>query len=206
MFLSPAYLAGLAAGSGLIVAIGAQNAFVLRQGLQRQYVGAVVLLCVVADSVLILAGVSGMGLAIKQQPALLQWLRYAGAVFLAVYGLMAAYRAWRGESGLRPADTGAASLGRVLLTCLGFTLLNPHVYLDTVVLLGSLSTHYADDGRWSFAGGACTASLLWFSMLGFGARALLPVFRAPAAWRAFDVLVALLMLTLAGLLVSRPLA
>lgn len=199
-----AYFAGLGAGAGLIVAIGAQNAFVLRQGLQRQYVSAVVLICVVADAALILAGVSGMGLVIKQQPALLQWLRYIGAAFLAAYGLMAARRAWRGESGLRPADAGAASLSRVLLTCLAFTLLNPHVYLDTVVLLGSLSTHYADGGNWSFAWGACTASLLWFSGLGFGAQMLLPMFRAPAAWRILDVVIALLMLGLAALLLLQP--
>src|ERR1700761_3040058 len=201
-----AYFAGLGAGAGLIVAIGAQNAFVLRQGLQRQYVGAVVLICVVADAALILAGVSGMGLAIKQQPALLQWLRYVGAAFLVAYGVMAARRAWQGESGLRPAEEGAAGFGGGVTAGLAFPLLNPHVYLDTVVLLGSLSTHYADGGNWSFAWGACTASLLWFSALGFGARMLLPMFRAPHAWRVFDVLVAFLMFGLATLLLARPLA
>lgn len=201
-----AYFAGLGAGAGLIVAIGAQNAFVLKQGLQRQHVAAVVLLCAMADAALILAGVSGMGLAIKQQPALLLWLKYVGAAFLAIYGLMAARRAWRGESGLRPAGQESARLSRVLLACLAFTLLNPHVYLDTVVLLGSLSTHYVDGGNWSFAWGACTASLLWFSALGFGAQLLLPIFRAPAAWRVLDVLVALLMLGLSALLLWQPLA
>lgn len=201
-----AYLAGLGTGAGLIVAIGAQNAFVLRQGLQRRHVGAVVLVCVLADLALIVLGVAGMGLAVQRQPGLLQLLRYVGAAFLAAYGLLAARRAWRGESGLRPADAAADGLGRTVLACLGFTLLNPHVYLDTVVLLGSLSTHYDGAGRWSFAAGASTASVLWFTALGYGARLLLPVFRSPAAWRVFDVLVAVLMWVLAALLLWQPMA
>jgi L-lysine exporter family protein LysE/ArgO len=203
---SSAYLAGLGAGAGLIVAIGAQNAFVLRKGLQRRFVGSVVLVCVLADVALILLGVAGMGLAVQKQPGLLQLLRFAGAAFLAAYGALAARRALRGESGLQPAGDGAAGRGRVVLACLGFTLLNPHVYLDTVVLLGSLSTHYDGPGAWSFAAGACSASLLWFTALGYGARALLPVFRSPVAWRAFDVLVALLMFALAALLLWQPVA
>jgi len=202
----PAYLAGLGTGAGLIVAIGAQNAFVLRQGLQRRHVGAVVLVCVLADLVLIALGVAGMGLAVQRQPGLLQLLRFVGAAFLAAYGLLAVRRAWRGESGLRPADAAADGLGRTVLACLGFTLLNPHVYLDTVVLLGSLSTHYDGAGRWSFAAGAGSASVLWFTALGHGARLLLPVFRSPVAWRLFDVLVAVLMWVLATLLLWQPMA
>ena len=202
----PAYLAGLGTGAGLIVAIGAQNAFVLRQGLQRRHVGAVVLVCVLADLVLIALGVAGMGLAVQRQPGLLQLLRFVGAAFLAAYGLLAVRRAWRGESGLRPADAAADGLGRTVLACLGFTLLNPHVYLDTVVLLGSLSTHYDGAGRWSFAAGAGSASVLWFTALGHGARLLLPVFRSPAAWRLFDMLVAVLMWVLATLLLWQPMA
>src|SRR5215469_290758 len=151
------YLAGLAAGAGLIIAIGAQNAFVLRQGLQRHYIGSVVAVCILADVSLILLGVAGMGLAVQQHPGLLQWLRYAGAAFLASYGAMALRRAWQGESGLQPAGDGALSRGRVVAACLAFTLLNPHVYLDTVVLLGSLSTHYAGEDRWIFAAGAASA-------------------------------------------------
>jgi L-lysine exporter family protein LysE/ArgO len=201
---STAYLAGLGAGAGLIIAIGAQNAFVLRQGLQRNHVGAVVLVCIVADICLILLGVTGMGLAVQQHPGLLQWLRYAGATFLTAYAGLALWRAWRGESGLQPVSDGAGSRRRVVLACLGFTLLNPHVYLDTVVLLGSLSTQYGGqyggDGRWAFAGGASTASVLWFLSLGYGARVLLPVFRSPVAWRVFDVAVAAFMLALASLL------
>ena len=198
------YLAGLAAGAGLIIAIGAQNAFVLRQGLQRHYIGSVVAVCMLADISLILLGVAGMGLAVQQHPGLLQWLRYAGAAFLVSYAAMAARRAWQGESGLQPTGDGTLSRGRVVLACLAFTLLNPHVYLDTVVLLGSLSTHYQGDERWVFAAGACTASVAWFLSLGYGARLLLPVFRSPVAWRVFDVAIALFMLTLAALLVCQP--
>ena len=201
-----AYLAGLAAGAGLIIAIGAQNAFVLRQGLQRRHVGPVVLVCMVADMALILLGVAGMGLLVKEMPGLLQVLRYAGAAFLAAYGAMALRRAWNGESGLQPSEDGSAGRRRALLACLAFTLLNPHVYLDTVVLLGSLSTHYDGAGRWSFAAGAGSASVLWFTALGHGARLLLPVFRSPAAWRLFDVLVAVLMWVLATLLLWQPMA
>jgi L-lysine exporter family protein LysE/ArgO len=201
-----AYLAGLAAGAGLIIAIGAQNAFVLRQGLQRRFIGSVVLVCILADISLILLGVAGMGLAVQQHPGLLQWLRYAGAAFLTAYGLFALRRAWQGESGLQPAGNGVGSRGRVVLACLGFTLLNPHVYLDTVVLLGSLSTHYDGQGRWMFAAGASTASVAWFLSLGYGARVLLPVFRSPFAWRVFDVAVAAFMLTLATVLLFQPMA
>lgn len=199
------YLAGLAAGAGLIIAIGAQNAFVLRQGLQRHYIGSVVAVCILADVGLILLGVAGMGLAVKEQPGLMQWLRYAGAAFLATYGLMALRRAWQGESGLQPAGDGMLSRGRVVVACLAFTLLNPHVYLDTVVLLGSLSTHYEGDARWIFAAGASTASVAWFLSLGYGARLLLPVFRSPLAWRVFDVAIAVFMLTLAVVLLRQPL-
>lgn len=201
---STAYLAGLAAGAGLIIAIGAQNAFVLRQGLQRQYIGSVVAVCILADASLILLGVAGMGLAVQQHPGLLQWLRFAGAAFLAAYGFLALRRAWQGESGLQPQGNGAMSRGRVVLACLAFTLLNPHVYLDTVVLLGSLSTHYPGNARWMFAAGASTASVVWFLSLGYGARLLLPVFRSPLAWRVFDVAVAAFMLTLAAVLLCQP--
>jgi len=199
-----AYLAGLAAGAGLIIATGAQNAFVLRQGLQRQYIGSVVAVCILADASLILLGVAGMGLAVQQHPGLLQWLRFAGAAFLAAYGFLALRRAWQGESGLQPQGNGVMSRGRVVLACLAFTLLNPHVYLDTVVLLGSLSTHYQGNARWMFAAGASTASVVWFLSLGYGARLLLPVFRSPLAWRVFDVAVAAFMLTLAAVLLCQP--
>lgn len=199
------YLAGLGAGGGLIIAIGAQNAFVLRQGLQRRFVGEVVLICMLADACLIVAGVGGIGLAIQGHPWALRCLGYLGAAFLVTYGAMAARRAWHGESGLTPTTGDALGRGRVLLACLGFTFLNPHVYLDTVVLLGSISTHYGEEGRWVFAAGACTASAAWFVLLGYGARMLLPVFRSPLAWRVLDGLIALLMFALALFLLARPL-
>jgi L-lysine exporter family protein LysE/ArgO len=204
---SSAYLAGLGTGASLIIAIGAQNAFVLRQGVQRRHVGTVVAICVMADVALILLGTAGVGLVVQGHPDLLRIILYAGTAFLCAYGLLAARRAWLGESGLQPAGSEAASgRQRAVLTCLGFTLLNPHVYLDTVILLGSLSTHYAGQGHWIFAAGAASASLLWFITLGYGARTLLPFFRSPRAWRVFDVLVALLMFALAVLLLMRPMA
>jgi L-lysine exporter family protein LysE/ArgO len=198
-----AYLAGLGTGASLILAIGAQNAFVLRQGLQRRHVGLVVAICILADVLLIVVGVAGMGLVVQRHRGLLQWLRYVGAAFLLGYGLLAAWRACRGNSGLQP--TGAGDDGgrwRVALACLGFTLLNPHVYLDTVVLLGSVSTHYGSDARWWFAGGAATASVGWFAALGYGARLLLPWFRSALAWRLLDAFVALLMAVLAAVLLG----
>ena len=202
MYLTTA-LAGFVASAGLIVAIGSQNAFVLRQGLLQRNVGMVVLTCALGDIVLILCGVLGVGALVREWPALLQVLRFGGAMFLGVYGLMAARRAWAGSSGLAPAD-GSTSSRRVLLACLAFTFLNPHVYLDTMILLGSLSTRYAGMGRWAFAFGACLASVTWFSTLGFGSRLLQPVFKSPIAWRLLDAFVALFMLTLAVLLVLRP--
>lgn len=198
-----AYLAGLGTGASLIMAIGAQNAFVLRQGLARRHVGLVVAICALADAALILVGVAGMGLVVQRHAGLLQWLRYIGAIFLLGYGALAAWRAWRGSSGLQPngADAGG-SRWRVVLGCLGFTLLNPHVYLDTVVLLGSVSTHYAGSARWCFAAGAASASALWFAALGYGARLLLPWFRSAFAWRLLDAFVALLMGVLAAVLLG----
>ncbi|AWH52775.1 amino acid transporter [Stenotrophomonas sp. ESTM1D_MKCIP4_1] len=201
-----AALSGLFAGAGLIIAIGAQNAFVLRQGLQRRYVGTVVLACMGADITLILAGAGGMGALVLQWPLLLQVLRFGGAAFLACYGLQAGLRAWRGGSALAAAGSEGGNRRQVLLACLAFTLLNPHVYLDTVVLLGSLSTRYPGDLRWVFAAGACVASVAWFCALGYGARALQPLFRNPNAWRVLDAGIALFMASLALLLVLRPLA
>ncbi|MEW5298070.1 MAG: hypothetical protein WDW36_001232 [Sanguina aurantia] len=200
---SAAYLAGLGTGASLIMAIGAQNAFVLRQGLQRRHVGLVVAICVLADVSLILVGVAGMGLVVQRHAGLLQWLRYIGAAFLLGYGMLAAWRAVRGSSGLQPTISELdGSRWRVALACVGFTLLNPHVYLDTVVLLGSVSTRYAGTAHGWFAVGASTASVLWFAALGYGARLLLPWFRSPLAWRLLDAFVALLMLMLAATLLG----
>ena len=204
MFLAAAS-AGFVAGAGLIIAIGAQNAFVLRQGLQRRHVGLVVAVCMLGDILLIVCGVAGVGALVQQWPALLQALRFGGAAFLAAYGLMAARRAWRGSGALAPTAGEERDRRRVLLSCLAFTFLNPHVYLDTMMLLGSLSTRYPETTRWAFALGACCASVLWFSTLGYGARLLLPVFRNPRAWRVLDASMAAFMLALCLLLLLRPL-
>lgn len=195
---------GFATGAGLIIAIGAQNAFVLRQGLLRNHVGLVVAVCAISDIVLIALGVAGIGALVLQWPQLLQALRFGGAAFLAWYGLRAAQRAWRGTDALAPDQSDLKDRRRVLLACLAFTFLNPHVYLDTMVLVGSLSTRHP--GReWVFGLGACAASVVWFSALGFGARLLQPVFRNPRAWRVLDADIALFMLSLSLLLLLRPL-
>jgi L-lysine exporter family protein LysE/ArgO len=203
--LLAAATAGFVAGAGLIVAIGAQNAFVLRQGLQRRHVGPVVAICMLGDILLIVSGVAGIGALVRQWPALLQALRFGGAAFLGAYGIMAARRAWRGTGALAPTAGGEADRRRVLLACLAFTFLNPHVYLDTMVLLGSLSTRYPHPAQWAFALGACCASALWFCTLGYGARLLLPVFRSPCAWRTLDAAMAGFMGVLCLLLLLRPL-
>jgi L-lysine exporter family protein LysE/ArgO len=195
------YLTGLGAGASLIIAIGAQNAYVLRQGLRREHVLPIVLICVASDAVLIAAGVAGIGAIIRSAPVALEIIRWAGFAFLLLYALFAARRALRPER--LDAGTGATatSLLAAVGTCLALTWLNPHVYLDTVLLLGSLSASHGDPGRWVFGAGAVTASILWFGMLGFGARYLAPVFARPVAWRILDGCIAVLMLVLAVLLV-----
>jgi L-lysine exporter family protein LysE/ArgO len=193
---------GLASGLSLIVAIGAQNAFVLRQGLQRSHVALVIAVCAVSDLVLIVLGVAGIGVVIERAPALLDVVRWAGAVFLAAYGAFAAWRAIRGQA-LEQLNTGRpVSWTSVLATGLAFTWLNPHVYLDTVLLLGSLASTHGPDGRWWFAAGAGLASIAWFTALGVGARFLTPVFRRRSAWRILDAAIAGVMVTMAFLLVA----
>jgi len=204
MFLA-ATTAGFVASASLIIAIGAQNAYVLRQGLKQHHVGVVVAICAFGDIALILLGVAGIGMLVQVWPGLLEVMRFGGAAFLAAYGLMAARRAWLGSGGLSVIGTEPDSWKRVMLTCLAFTFLNPHVYLDTMVLLGSISTRYPGTLRWAFAVGACTASVAWFASLGFGARLLQPMFRDARAWRVLDACIAIFMLGLCLLLLLRPL-
>ncbi|WP_120502060.1 LysE/ArgO family amino acid transporter [Roseovarius sp. EL26] len=185
-----AALAGFALGFSLILAIGAQNAFVLRQGLRREHVFAVCLTCAVSDALLIAAGVAGFGALAEAVPWLETVMRYGGAVFLIWYGLRNFLSAWKGGEVMEKGK-GTSSLRAALLTCLALTWLNPHVYLDTVVLLGSISAQYAD--KLSFAMGAMTASFVFFFSLGYGARILDPLFRKPSAWRVLDVIVGLTM-------------
>jgi len=187
-------LFGFVAGLSLIVAIGAQNAFVLRQGIRNEHVLPVVILCAVSDLVLIVAGVAGVGALVTAHPQLMTIARYGGAAFLLGYGLLAARRALQ-PAVMTPGDAGSARLPAVLLTCLALTFLNPHVYLDTVVLLGTLASQQGD-GRWRFGAGAAAASTVWFFGLGFGARRLAGLFAKPVTWRILDGAIALTMIAL----------
>ncbi len=198
--------AGLGTGLSLIVAIGAQNAFVLRQGIRRQHVPAIVGICALSDAVLIALGVAGLGALVRGFPGVITAVAWIGGAFLVGYGLLAARRALRPgrlvEGPAGAAAGGGGSLASSVLSCLGFTWLNPHVYLDTVLLLGSVAAGYGP-ARWMFALGAATGSVLWFSGLGFGARLLGPVFARPGAWRTLDLLIAATMLAMGVALVLR---
>jgi len=195
------FWSGFATGLSLIVAIGSQNAFVLRQGIRRKHVLSLVLFCALSDAALIMSGIGGAGVVLRGNPMLLTLTRLGGALFLAGYGALAARRAWRGGQMQLANGSGTTQL-RALAICFGFTFLNPHVYLDTVVLLGSLANQRPGPGRWIFGWGACAASLCWFSALGFGARLLGPVFERTSAWRVLDSSIALVMFLMAGLLLA----
>ena len=202
----PVFVQGLALSLGLIVAIGAQNAFVLRQGLRREHVGSVVLFCAGADALLIIAGVMGMAQALGQRPGLARALALSGAVFLAAYGWRALQRARQAQQ--LTAAAGGPGLGRgaAVAQAAAFTLLNPHVYLDTVLLVGSIGAQQPPALRGWFIAGAGTASLCWFGLLGFGARWLAPWFARPRAWQLLDAAIGLTMFVLAALLLRHALA
>ncbi len=186
---------------GLIVAIGAQNAFVLRQGLRREHVTSVVLFCALSDALLIAAGVLGMAQALGERPMVAQALALAGALFLAVYGWKALRRAQQ-HNGLLAHDEGdGLTWAAAMAQAAAFTLLNPHVYLDTVLLMGSIGAQQPAGLQPWFVAGASSASLLWFCALGFGARWLAPFFAQPRAWQVLDALIGLTMWALSGMLV-----
>ena len=191
-----AALAGLGFGLSLIVAIGAQNAYVLRQGLRKEHVFVIVAICALSDALLIAVGVAGLGAIIQQLEWLLLLIEVVGGVFLCTYGVMAAKRAWKPE--VLNTDTGgkAVSLKVAVGTVLALTYLNPHVYLDTVILLGSISNQFAEE-RWIFGFGAMTASVVWFSTIGFGARAASRFMSKPIFWRVLDSLIAAVMFSIA---------
>ncbi|AQS71194.1 LysE/ArgO family amino acid transporter [Streptomyces pactum] len=193
--------AGFGTGLSLIVAIGAQNAFVLRQGIRRDAVLAVVGICALSDALLITLGVGGVGAVVVAWPGALTAVGWIGGAFLLCYGALAARRVFRPAGALRADGDVAGSRRRAVLTCLALTWLNPHVYLDTVFLLGSVA---ADRGslRWTFGLGAVVASLCWFAALGFGARYLGRFLARPAAWRVLDGLVAVTMIVLGVTLVA----
>ena len=196
-----ASLAGFATAFTLIVVIGAQNAFVLRQGLLREHVLWICLICATSDAILVTAGVAGMGTIVNAVPSALSVLTIAGAAFLIVYGALSLRRVFYPES-LSAAKNGRHSLKGAVLTCLALTWLNPHVYLDTVGLIGAISTSFTgQDARAAFAGGAIAASYTFFFALGYGARLLAPIFAKPGAWAALDAFIALIMWTIAAILI-----
>ena len=197
------FLQGLALSLGLIVAIGAQNAFVLRQGLRREHVASVVFFCAITDALLIAAGVLGMAQALGERPMVAHALALAGAVFLAAYGWNALRRALQQNGLLANEEGDGLTWAAAMAQAAAFTLLNPHVYLDTVLLVGSIGAQQPADLQVWFVAGASSASLLWFCALGFGARWLAPLFAKPRAWQVLDILIGLTMWALSGMLVLR---
>jgi L-lysine exporter family protein LysE/ArgO len=194
--VSAAALAGLLTGLSLIIAIGAQNAFVLRQGLARQYVGPVVAVCALSDAVLIAAGVSGIGAIVAHAGWVMDVVRWLGVAFLASYGVLSLLRARRPVT-LEAARAGARSRKAAVGRAFALTYLNPHVYLDTVLLLGSIANQHGSGDRWWFAVGAAAGSVLWFTGLGYGAGAFQRLLATPRAWQVLDVLIGLTMLAIA---------
>jgi len=197
-----AALAGFFLGASLIIAIGAQNAFILRQGLLRSHVFILCLICALSDALLIAAGVAGLGTLVSRSPTLISLVTIGGAIFLGTYAAMAFRRAIH-PGAMQTGSPKALGLKAAVATCLAFTFLNPHVYLDTVVLLGSLSAAYSGADRLAYGLGAATASFVWFFGLGYGARLLQPVFAKPAAWRVLDVIIGIVMALLAASLLIR---
>ncbi|MES5820037.1 LysE/ArgO family amino acid transporter [Streptomyces sp. RG80] len=193
--------AGFGTGLSLIVAIGAQNAFVLRQGIRRDSVLAVVGICALSDAALIALGVGGLGALVVAWPQAVTAVGWIGGIFLLCYGALAARRVFRPAGALLTEGEAAGSRKRAVLTCLALTWLNPHVYLDTVFLLGSVASDRGEL-RWTFGLGAVLASLCWFAALGFGARLLGRFLARPTAWRVLDALVAATMIAMGGMLIA----
>lgn len=190
------FIKGMALGASLIIAIGLQNAFILRQGIKNRHIFASALTASLIDVLLIGAGIMGFGYLIEQHPDLIQWVTWGGAAFLFVYGLKSFFNALKPEQmdedrakGMMKED----SVKEVILIILGISLLNPHVYLDTVILIGGLSASYGEVGKYWFGGGAMLASFIWFFTLGYGARLLTPLFAKPKAWQILDILIGVVM-------------
>ncbi|MGP4789613.1 LysE/ArgO family amino acid transporter [Psychrobacter sp. 1Y11] len=189
------YFSGFFLGLSLIIAIGSQNAFVLKQGLKREHVFLICLFCAVSDALLISAGVAGFGAVTARFPQVVTIAKFAGVVFLVAYGLQSLYASAKLSHALNIEGQAVGSLKKALLLCIGFTWLNPHVYLDTLVLVGMVST--GASSKLTFALGAVSASFVFFFALGYGAQLLRPLFAKPKAWNILDALVGLLMLYLA---------
>ena len=191
---------GFSLGFSLILAIGAQNAFVLKQGLKGEHVFVICLICAFSDAILILIGVSGFHLLVSKLPWLTSSARYGGSIFLLAYGFMSFRSAWISRHTLIPSEIKSTSLGKTILTCLAFTWLNPHVYLDTIVLLGSVSTQFAGQIH-LFTAGATSASFAFFFSLGYGAGLLRPIFARPRSWQILEILIGIIMWSIAAKLV-----
>lgn len=200
MISIPVYLNGLSIGASLIIAIGAQNVHVLRTGIQRQHIALTVLACILIDALLICAGVAGIGALVQASPLLLGLARWGGAVFLLCYGLRSWRAAFAGEALQLGAPPARLSWRRALLSVMAISLLNPHVYLDTVVLLGAIGGHFSPAERPSFALGAASASVLWFSALGYGAQSLAGLLARPKTWKWIDALTGTGMFAMSGAL------
>lgn len=196
------FLSGFALSASLIVAIGAQNLFILRQGLKREHVGAIVLFCGFSDAILIIAGVSGMGALLSVLPQVAKGFTLAGAGFLFWYGVRTLRQATQSES-MTVTEAASVSLPKALASVAAFTWLNPHVYLDTVLLMGTASTAQPLHLRPFFAAGAASASFSWFGALGYGARFLQPIFATPRSWKILDIVIGCVMLLLAALLLRQ---
>ncbi len=189
--LIPGFLTGLS----LIIAIGAQNAFVIRQGLLRQHVLLVVAICAISDAALIFLGTGGLGTLIQSRPSLLEFIRWFGVIYLTWFGIRSIRSAFKSQS-LIAGEGSVISKSKIVATCLSLTFLNPHVYLDTVILLGSIANQFEND-RWFFAIGGAMASLVWFTAIGFGARAASRFMSKPIFWKILDSLIAVVMFTIA---------
>ena len=198
-----ALFAGLFTGLSLIVPIGAQNAYVLRMGLSRHHVSLIVTICALSDVVLIILGIAGIGSVIRSAPSALQILRWVGIVYLSLFALRSFWRALR-PGVLLPSEVQRPATKVVVATTLAFTFLNPHVYLDTVLLLGSIGNQYGH-GRWLFATGASISSVGWFSSLGYGARFASRLMSRHGTWRALDCVIGVVMLLIALKLTVTPL-
>jgi L-lysine exporter family protein LysE/ArgO len=193
-----AALTGFFTGISLIVAIGAQNAFVIRQGLARNHVLLVVAVCAISDALLIAAGIAGLGVAVSGLPWLLEVLRWLGVIYLSWFGFKSFRSALKSQA-LEVSGANLLSAKAALLSVLGFRFLNPHVYIDTVLLLGSIGSQFGEL-RWAFAAGAMLGSLVWFSLLGLGARSLAPLLKSPKIWRYIDLGIGVIMFSVAVLL------
>ena len=191
------FIYGFSLGFSLILAIGSQNAFVLKQGLKGEHLLLICLICAASDAILILIGVSGFHVLVSNYPGIVSIARYGGAIFLFVYGLRSFYNAYHSSAALNPSDIVSNSWIKSALTCLAFTWLNPHVYLDTVVLLGSISAQFATELVF-FTTGAISASFTFFFTLGYGAKLLRPVFARPRSWQVLEILIGFIMWAIAA--------